>query len=66
MSDARRRKTAAHGVANWILPVPQFRIPEIAKIGGGGRDRSVEKVFVIIVIHRRHCRVRAMMSGRQL
>jgi len=66
MSDARPRKTAAHGVAKWILPVPQFKIPEFAKRGGGGRDSSSEKVFVIILIHHRHCRVRAMMSGRQL
>jgi hypothetical protein len=36
MSDARPRKTAAHGVAKWILPVPQFRIPEFAKSWGGG------------------------------
>jgi len=34
MSDGRPRKTAAHGVANWILPVPQFGILEFAKSGG--------------------------------
>jgi hypothetical protein len=43
-----------------------FRDSGFVNLRKWGRDRCGEKVFVIIVIHRRHCRVRAMMSGRQL